>query len=226
VRQPASLAFSPGGDLLAAGADTGGICVWRTGHADPLFTLTGHEGAVNSVAFSRDATALASGGSDRTVRTWDLRSGQRLEVLKGHSRNVLAVAFGMDRSSLASCGEDSAVILWDVAGRRAGKRFRDPNGPVRSLCFSPDGSELVSGGLQSLRRWHVGKRKLIGRLMAGRADVRSGRWTPGTPAFPESVMAMSYSPEGDMLACACTNQTLLVWDTKSWEAKVLKPSRR
>ncbi len=222
--QPASLAFSAGGDWLAAGAEDGSICVWRKGHSEPQFVLTGHTGPVNSVAFSRDISVLASGGNDKTVRLWDLSSGLPLQVFKGHSKRVIGVAFGADRNSLASCGEDSAIIIWDVARRRTSKKFWDPNGPVRSLCFSPDGMELISGGTQSLRRWDVKKRKLIGVLVSGRGDLRSGTWSRATYGFLETFMVMSYSPDGSLLACGCTNNSLLVWDTKSWEGRILSPS--
>jgi WD40 repeat protein len=224
--RPVSLAFSPGGDWLAAGTGDGSIGVWRTRSPDAQFLFTGHKGAVLSLAFSRDAAVLASGGEDETVRLWNLESGQPIRTLKGHSRRVSAVAFGPDGNALASGGEDASVILWDTSKGRVAKRFRDPEGPVLSLCFSPDGSELIGGGNRSLNRWDVKERKLKGVLISGHSYEWAGRRYGPNSGFLESILVMTYSPSGEVLACGCTNNTLLVWDTKTWAGKILRPSAR
>jgi hypothetical protein len=61
-------------------------------------------------------------------------------------------------------------------------------------------------------------------LLSGRADELAGRWIRTTYGFFESIMVMSYSPGGEVLACGCTNNSLLVWDTRTWEGKILLPS--
>jgi WD40 repeat protein len=156
-----------------------------------------------------------------TVRVWDPSSGKEVRSLKGHSGRVLGVAFGADSRQLASCGEDSAVILWETGTSRIAKRLKDPGGAVRSVCFSPDGSQLVSGGDNSLRLWDVQKRELI-KVLSERPQ--RGR-AVDTISFNESIMVSSFSPDGAVLACGCTNNTVVVWDAKTWDRRILRPAR-
>ena len=65
-----SVAFSPGGRLLASGADDRTVRLWDVVNGRELRVLEGHEGRVWSVAFSPDGRRLASGSRDWTVRLW------------------------------------------------------------------------------------------------------------------------------------------------------------
>jgi WD40 repeat protein len=70
-----SVAFHPGGDLLAVSTLDGVIYIWDV--RDPyapvqLTTLTGHDSAVNDIAFSPNGDLLASAGADHTIRLWTL----------------------------------------------------------------------------------------------------------------------------------------------------------
>ena len=53
---------SPAETLLAAGADSGEIYLWRCRDFKRLFTLKGHNDWVRLVAFSPDGTLIASAG--------------------------------------------------------------------------------------------------------------------------------------------------------------------
>ena len=69
-----SVAFSPDGHTLAAGATDGTTWLWQVSHpgrAAPLAELTGPAHQVYSVAFSPSGRTLAAGSADGTVRLWD-----------------------------------------------------------------------------------------------------------------------------------------------------------
>lgn len=72
-----ALAFSPSGDILAAGAKDGKIIIWDLAAGKPIREVTGHRGAVMSLAFSADGKRLVSGGSDTTLLIWDIPAFRR-----------------------------------------------------------------------------------------------------------------------------------------------------
>jgi len=73
-----SVAWSPGGSILASAGDDGTIRLWNanTGKqiGDPL---TGNNKPVYSVAWHPKRLRLASGGMDKTIRLWDIENELR-----------------------------------------------------------------------------------------------------------------------------------------------------
>ena len=72
-----SVAFSPGGQTLAAGATDHTVWLWHVSNpARPglVAALTGPAEQVFSVAFSPGGSTLAAGSADGTVRLWDTQA--------------------------------------------------------------------------------------------------------------------------------------------------------
>ncbi len=67
-----SVAFSPGGDRLAAAHDDGLVVCWNTETGQPLPTALDHNAAVTSLAFRPDGKTILTGCLDRKARLWDL----------------------------------------------------------------------------------------------------------------------------------------------------------
>jgi len=112
-----------------------------------LNTLTGHDGAVETLAFSPDGTVIASGSSDRTVRIWDAKTGAAVgQPLQGHTDSVTSVTFSPDGTLIASGSDDGTVCIWDAkTGAAVGQPLQGHANWVKSVAFSPDGTFIASG---------------------------------------------------------------------------------
>ena len=65
------LVFSPDGEVLVSGFDTGTIQLWDVKTGEKIAALDGHTKGVNTLAFSPDGTMLVSAATDGTILLWD-----------------------------------------------------------------------------------------------------------------------------------------------------------
>ena len=76
------LVFSPDGEVLVGGFDTGTIRLWDIKTVDRIAALDGHTKGVNTLAFSPDGTMLVSAAKDGTMLLWDWN-----EMLNGSAKS-------------------------------------------------------------------------------------------------------------------------------------------
>jgi small GTP-binding protein len=194
-----SLAWSPDGQRIAAGALDGCIWIFDAHSGKQLGLLEGHTAEVFGVAFSPDGKLLASGSSDGTVRFWNADTGQTVHVCEGHSGDVYSVAFSPDGKLLASGADDQTVRLWDVASRKCVRVCEGHTKTVRRVAFSPDGEMVASASWDhTVRLWQTDNGKAI-RVFQ----------------HPNLVYAVAFSPDQRIAATECYDQELRLWDIAS-----------
>lgn len=192
-----AIAFSPDGQLIAAGDSSGTLYLWHTATTQLLMTFTGHTGWVWSVAFNADGTLLASSSADSTVRLWDVQSGGCLQVLTAHTASVWSVSFSPEGQQLASASEDKTVRLWDLQGHCL-QVLEGHTQSVYSVHFSPDSQTLASSSLDtSIRIWNVHDGKCL-NILAGHT---------------RGVRCVRYSPDGQLLASSSHDGSIRLWHT-------------
>ncbi len=250
----AALATGADGALLAAGADSGEVYLWRCRDYKRLFTLRGHGDWVRSVAFSPDGSLLASASSDKTIRLWDVLTGACLRSLAGHENRVRSAVFSPDGSLLASASSDGTVRLWRVADGRPLRTLLGHEDVVWAARFSASGRRLASSSYdQTIRLWDVATgeclRVLTGHedavlalafhpvhehLLASGSDDRTARlWDARDGAclrvfaeHDDAVRAVAFSPDGAWLASGSRDRRVRVWRVKDGAAHRLFEGHR
>lgn len=211
-----SLAFSPTGDLLLAGAARSDeISAWRL----PLDTLLGHTAPVVASAMPATGTWLAT--ADRhTVRLWDTSSHETRPVAElrpadhlSATGEVTALATDREGARLAVATSDNVVLLYAVFGR-ARLRYLGTAGqfstlrPVYSVALSPSGDRLAFGndekGVQLFD---------VPRTPGERLPAPLARLTLA-PADRSHVLSLAFSSGGDRLVGGTERGGLAVWNTR------------
>jgi eukaryotic-like serine/threonine-protein kinase len=197
-----SVAFQPGGALIAAACGDGTVKVLDARTGSVAQTLTGHKTYVFSVAFSPDGQHLASASADRTVRLWDLATGSELFQRPGqvgdYTGMAYAVAFSPDGRLLVSGNDDGIATLWNAADGREDQRLPERHeNMVGSVAFSPDGRLLATGSRGGvLRIWDAQTRKLLHTI----------------PAHMQRIGAIAFRRDSRWLATASFDRTVRIWD--------------
>lgn len=159
-----SATFSPDGQSVIAGFDTGTVLVWDTASAEVVTELNYLGGGVTSVVLNSDLLTAAVAYDDNTIGLWNIETPQLLMTLVGHTEapfdagftDIYDVAFSPDGLLLASAGNDQTVRVWDVTTGQLLTTLAGHTGPVTEVEFSPDGSRIASFGFDStIRLWGI-----------------------------------------------------------------------
>jgi WD40 repeat protein len=194
-----SLAFSPGGKILAAASDDRNVRVWNLTMGREL--LQGHRLAVRSVRFSPDGKTVATGSDDHTVRLWEPATGKETAVLKGHRSRVNSIAFSPRGKKLASGSLDETTRLWDLATGREIQRFgTNEEAWVHCASLAPDGKTIA------VACWGL-------RIYLWNLKTRKAKWRIETATVEPRCLA--FSPDGKVLASLAglqDKETIHLWD--------------
>lgn len=240
--QVTSLAYSPGGRLLASGGSRGRVVVWNAVTGARLEALnTGGSGTL-PVAFSPSGRVLASAGKGATTDLWNPSDGRRIRVLRGHRAQVFSLAFSRDGKLLASAGPDEDVIVWNTATGRVVDRLVGQRTTINAVVFGPDDRTLVSAGDDgSMIVWNTetgrpqktltAPRSIGGlavsptaeMIASGGADWNVSLWNPRTGALlgdplsgqDDNIPSLAFSPNGRAVVSGSGDDSAVVWNLSS-----------
>ena len=139
-----TLAFSPNGQLLAAGDFGGTIRIWDVATQKAVAQLEGDTSGVYTLVFSPDGRTLASAGYHGLIKLWTV-SDWTLQGTLQNSGTAFSLDFSPNGKALASTAH-TKVTLWVVeSGEEIASLIGYP-GWVYGVDFSPDGRYLASSG--------------------------------------------------------------------------------
>ena len=155
---------------------------------------------VNGISFSPSGDLLATACDDGQIRLWDVASGKFRDAIEGHVQSAIDVRFFDHEGQLLLASADDSdgrLIVYDVATHRVlhemdnyrvGRRYLTASNVATLAWPHPDGVLGV---------WSY----LTGELVAG---------------FQQGfVHALDLSPDGQLLAAACTDRKIRIWDVNS-----------
>ncbi len=197
-----SLAFSPKGDLLAAGSVERVVKLWDIRTGDCLATLEGHTYPVLSLSFSPDGNKLVSGSGDTTLIIWDVENRSQLHQMKGHGFYVVTSDWDPKDNRIVSGSVDANICEWDSNTGKMIMRHSEHRAAVHKVRFSRDGTQLVSGSSDThMILWNsVDTPMKMGPVLQGHSS---------------EVRALSFSGDGNHLASGSSDKVLYLWDTET-----------
>ena len=139
------VAWSDDGKYIAAGLESGEVCLIDPVSHAIISRLPSHTNAVRTISFSPSSNLLVSGSSDMLAIIHSSTNLNKLHILTGHTNVIYCTVF-MSDDKVATGGQDNAIRIWDVASGKPLKLISDHSNWVMSLARSPDGKFLVSGG--------------------------------------------------------------------------------
>jgi hypothetical protein len=198
-----TLAFAPGGKLLASGSLDKTIRFWEAPSGQLQQTLQGHTEMLAALAFAPGGQLLASGSFDFTIKLWDVLTGRLQNTFETHDGTVTALAFSPDGRLLLSAGRDQRLILTDLATGKVKLRTQWPSRWILAVAFAPDGKSLLAGDESGS--------VLVLDAQTGAEKQRLYRSSVvGVPSGGVKTLAFSHNRR--LVAFGTSRQTVELWD--------------
>jgi WD40 repeat protein/basic membrane lipoprotein Med (substrate-binding protein (PBP1-ABC) superfamily) len=205
-----NMAFSPDWSRVAVPSQDNHARIWDIASGREVLAVGPHADLVASIAFSADGKRLATSSFDGKVRIWDSESGNELFSLAGHAAPAIGVSYSPDGKRLLTGSFDGTARIWNAESSRELLTLSFP-GSV-AATFSPDGTRLAivsEDGTIEVRDLMIDLSALLSKQVGA---APAGKILASLQGNPETVVALSFSPDNTQLAVTGQDRTIRVWD--------------
>ncbi len=196
------LALAPNGKTITYGTHPDGMVhIWDlAAHKDLVAPWKANPWCVVSIAYSPDSKKVAVGRD--TIAIHETATGKRLNPPPENDSRVQQVEYAADGKLLAVWRQDETIEVWETATWRKAATIKADTGRFTSMAFSPGGKYLTTAE---------------GNFKQGVVchwDPQTGKRQREFPQGRGWIEALSYSADGETLACIHMNQNsvLILWD--------------
>ncbi|OAX32351.1 WD40 repeat-like protein, partial [Rhizopogon vinicolor AM-OR11-026] len=162
----------------------------------------GKGGSILALALSPDGKTIACGRKDGKVQRCDTDGKMINRIWTGHSDWVRSLSWSPSGGHIASGSDDATILIREVESGKvevARHEFGGHEGEISSFVFLHDDVHLVSGSWDgTMRKWDCETGLLVGEPW---------KWRSG------SILALSLSPDGKMIACGRDDGSVERWNT-------------
>ena len=194
------LGWSACGRWLAAATTSGVVHVVDAATGALHTQWLAHETGALSLCWHPRQALLASGGQDSLVRLWQVTEASAAALVgeaaigdKPVNGWVEHLAWRPDGEQLAAACGSVICLLASDGSRETVHNF--PGGTVGALCWRPKGAQLAVGGYGGVRIYNV-------------LDPDS---KPQDLSWKGSLLSLSWSPDGQVIAAGCQDNTVHFW---------------
>ena len=211
-----SVAFSPDGKLIVAGAEDGRLFAWGALKGQQVGVIGKQDAAVTSLVFLADG-GLVAAGDGKDERIWETRPSWRLQRSIGDGEDpaifagrVSGLAFSPDGETLATgsgvASRTGDLKMWSVRDGKLVAEAKDAHSDtIVDVEISPDGKQVATAGMDRIAR--VFSIDDAGEL--GAFEGHGGH-----------VLGVSWRDDGRVLATAGADNRAKLWDVE--QSKLIK----
>ena len=208
--------YSPDGNLLATSLAGQGVKLLNASNGETLMVLPAKSiSSTIPIAFSPDGKHIASADTDRSAAIWEISpQGSREVVTVAHPAGMTGrISVSTDGKMFATTNYDGTVQVWDFPSGQERIKILAHEGAVWNASFSPDGSRLVTAGEDNqVNVWDISSGEKLLSLV-GQTDIPG--YTVG--GFFNGMLAVTYSPDGSLIAAAGEDGIVWIWDSTTGE---------
>lgn len=138
--------------------------VYYTKTKKSVYSLSEHQGPVESVCFSPNSMYLATGGQDGKTYLWSMKNGKIVGTLPPHADYVTTIAFSDNGHWVASGSYDKQVNVTNISSMHQKFKLRGHKAAVKQLLFISKQRLISADKGGDLIVWDYMKEKVITRL--------------------------------------------------------------
>lgn len=199
-----SLAYSPDGDMIAAGDEYSDfVTLWNSKTGKQLFRLNSGPDHTGGLAFDPTGPHVATSAYQR-IYIFDTKTGRRRFVHFCHPNEPVNSIDWRSDDVIATGGSDDVIELLDAATGETVSALKGHQGIADSIDFSPDGGHLASAGTSDFSvQWTIPRETSRDRVALHSNAVYAARFAP------HATSVASAGREGD----------ILLWDARKPEVR-------